>query len=117
MEFSSAVFQAIETVKCAFTNCEAFRFITNAIVIDGKIVEFAAGERAANGMAVIFFEKGDISCKGLYPVPNNLFVKENFSDLSYANMQEDRNIGGLLHNKTSYGPVFTLKRYTAGVPC
>lgn len=80
--------------------------------VNDEIVAFTAGEIISDDMAVIYFEKATESFKNAYPVINNEFILNEFSDIKYINRQEDLGIEGLRRAKKSYYPEFLVKNYT-----
>ena len=85
------------------------------LITDGKIIGFAAGEILPNGIGTIYFEKGDIDYKGIYPLLDNAFCKKHFDGgvVKYINKQEDMGVEGLRKSKLSYNPVKFAERYNA----
>ena len=81
------------------------------IKIDNQIVAFTAGEKIADDMAVIYFEKALDKYNGAYQVINNEFILNDFLNVKYINRQEDLGIEGLRKSKKSYYPAFQVKNY------
>lgn len=82
--------------------------------LDGKIIGFALGEILPTGVGCIYFEKGDIEYKGIYPLLDNAFCKKHFANgVRYVNKQEDMGLEGLRKSKLSYQPVKFVVRYIA----
>lgn len=82
-----------------------------AIRINGRIEAFALGTRLADDMAVVNFEKADMEFDGIYAVLNQLYSKNEWSDVKYINRQEDMGKPGLRKSKKSYYPEFLVKNY------
>lgn len=89
------------------------RVFADVLEIDGEIRGFCAGEILPGGIGAIYFEKGDINYKGIYPLIDNLFCRKRFGDVKYINKQEDMGISGLRQSKLNYHPSELLMRYTA----
>ena len=98
------------TIMLMLDNMKIFGLEAAVILIDGKIVAFTLGERLRSGVAIIHIEKADSNYEGLYPVINQLFVKNHFADTEYINRQEDIGIEGLRKAKRSYYPVFMSEK-------
>lgn len=94
-------------------NFENLDIVAAGLKIEGKLAAFTIGERVSNETAVIHIEKGDSSFTGIYQAMNNLFLKNEFSDLKYVNREEDLGIEGLRQSKLSYNPVMFGKKYRA----
>ncbi len=90
-----------------------FNCFADVLEIDGKIAGFAAGEIMPNNIGCLYFEKGNIDYRGIYPLLDNLFCKEHFGTVRYINKQEDMGIEGLRKSKQSYHPARMAERYTA----
>lgn len=94
-------------------NLSFFNCFADVMVIDGEIQGFAAGELLPTGIGALYFEKGNIDYKGIYPVLDNLFCKAHFGGARYVNKQEDMGIEGLRKSKLSYNPALMAERYSA----
>lgn len=81
--------------------------------LDGEVIAFTFGCRAADDMYVVQIEKADHTIAGAYQMINQQFVKRNCTDVLYVNREEDLGIEGLRHAKHSYYPVFMAKKYVA----
>jgi hypothetical protein len=44
-------------------------------------------------------------------VINNLFVKNEFADLTWVNREEDMGLEGLRRAKLSYNPAYLIEKY------
>lgn len=104
----------ITAIDRILTNYEFFNVKADVLLIDGKIVGFVAGEILPNGIGGMYFEKGDISYRGIYPFIDNLFCKTHFQkdDIRFVNKQEDMGIPGLRQSKESYYPVKMAKLFS-----
>lgn len=91
-------------------NFEKLNFKAGAIKIDKEIAAFSFGERVSSDTVVIHIEKGDSRFEGVYQMMNNLFLKEEFSDMIYVNREEDLGIDGLRQAKMSYNPIKLIKK-------
>ena len=81
------------------------------IRINGRLAAYTLGERMDEEMAVIHIEKADTDVPGLFTVINNLFVKNEFTDMKYINREEDMGLEGLRRSKLSYNPVMLIEKF------
>ncbi len=91
-------------------NFEKLNFKAGAIKVEEEIVAFSFGEQVSSDTVVIHIEKGDSRFEGVYQMMNNLFLKEEFSDMVYVNREEDLGIEGLRQAKMSYNPIKLIKK-------
>ncbi len=105
----------IKALNAVLNDLEGFNCFADVLTVEGKIVGFALGEILPNGIGAIYFEKGDIDYKGIYPVLDNAFCKKHFAngEVKYINKQEDMGLEGLRKSKLSYNPIKFAPRYTA----
>ncbi len=105
----------IKALNTTLDDLDGFNCFADVLTVDGKIVGFALGEILPNGIGAIYFEKGDIDYKGIYPLLDNAFCKKHFSNgaVKYINKQEDMGLEGLRKSKLSYNPIKFAPRYTA----
>lgn len=82
-----------------------------AVYVGDSIAGFAAGEKLNKDMAVIHFEKGDISFDGIYSFLGKTFVENYFIDVKYINRQEDMGVKGLRRAKRGYNPIKLERKY------
>ena len=94
----------------AVENFENLNFKAGALKVDGEIVAFSFGEQVSPDTVVIHIEKGDSRFDGVYQMMNNIFLKEEFSDMIYVNREEDLGIEGLRQAKMSYNPLKLIKK-------
>lgn len=85
------------------------------IFVDGKIEAMTFGEALNNDTALIHIEKANPLIRGLYPMINMEFVKNEWADYKYINREEDMGLEGLRKAKLSYNPVYLLKKYSCSV--
>ena len=99
-------------IETLLNNMEALEAKGGAIYVDGKVVAFTIGS-AINDIAFnIHIEKalGDFA-EG-YTVINREFAKNELSQYTLINREEDMGIEGLRKAKLSYYPEILLKKYT-----
>ena len=85
------------------------------IFVDGKIEALTFGEALNSDTALIHIEKANPNIRGLYPLINMEFVKNEWSDFKYINREEDMGLEGLRKAKLSYNPVYLLEKYSCSV--
>lgn len=83
------------------------------IKINNEIIAFSFGEIYLPNYALIHIEKANIAYKGAYQAINNALLKNEFSNLEFANREEDLGIEGLRKAKLSYNPLMLLEKYDA----
>ncbi len=103
----------IKAITAVLDDLDDFNCFADVLKVDGKIVGFALGEILPTNIGAIYFEKGDIEYKGIYPLLDNLFSKKHFESVKYVNKQEDMGLEGLRKSKLSYHPVKFAERYVA----
>ena len=105
----------IKALNAVLDDMDEYNCFADVLTIeDGKIIGFALGEILPSGIGTIYFEKGDINYKGIYPLLDNAFCKKHFSSgVRYINKQEDMGLEGLRKSKLSYHPVKFAERYLA----
>ena len=103
----------IRALTAVIDNLEEYNCFADVLLIEGKIVGFALGEIMPTNVGAIYFEKGDIAYKGIYPLIDNLFSKTHFKEVKYINKQEDMGLEGLRKSKLSYNPVKLVNRFVA----
>lgn len=82
------------------------------IKVDGKPEAFTVGEKLNNNTVVIHIEKANSQIHGLYPLINQQFLANQWSDLEYVNREQDLGIEGLRKAKLSYNPISLVEKYT-----
>ncbi len=80
------------------------------IRVDGKAIAFTLGERLTKESFVIHFEKAYANIQGAYPMINREFVRRALNGYTYINREEDMDIPGLRHAKTSYQPIRLIEK-------
>lgn len=111
----SGVEEHLEAVSEVFENWEKLDVKGGCIRVDGKMVAFSFGEEliADKNMAVIHLEHADISYDGAFPMMNNAFVQNEWSDFLYINREEDMGLDGLRKAKQSYYPCKMARKFYA----
>nr|WP_297174090.1 phosphatidylglycerol lysyltransferase domain-containing protein [uncultured Agathobaculum sp.] len=81
--------------------------------LDGEVIAFTFGCKAAPDLYVVQIEKADHSIPGAYQMINQQFVLHNCGDVEYVNREEDLGLEGLRKAKKSYYPAMRGVKYTA----
>jgi len=97
-------------LKFALKNREALGLIGALIRVEGKAIAFTLGERLTKDTFVIHFEKAYADIQGAYPMINREFVRHALGDYAFINREEDMDIPGLRHAKTSYQPIRLIEK-------
>ena len=98
-------------IKNIVKNFEKLSVVAAAIYVDNRVVAFSIGEQVSSDCVVIHIEKGDSNYQGSYQIMNQMFLKNEFSHLTYVNREEDLGIEGLRQAKLSYNPLKLIKKY------
>ena len=98
-----------------FDNYEALCLTGAIIKIKGKIVAATVGERNEDTV-IIHIEKAEKNIRGAYAGINNLFLKNDNSDLIYVNREDDMGQENLRKAKLSYKPHTMIKKYMGILP-
>ncbi len=99
------------SIQKAFDSYEDLGLICDVITIDNKIIALGVGERLNDEYALIHIEKADYAYRDAYPVINRLMLKNEFSDTTFVNREEDLGIPGLIKAKKSYLPCKMINKY------
>jgi hypothetical protein len=95
----------------ALTHIELLKYKGGVIRIQGKVEAFTLGELLNPETVVIHIEKGNPKLTGLYPMIQQQFLAEEWSDIPYVNREQDLGIQGLRKAKSSYNPEFMVNKY------
>lgn len=93
-------------------NYEALGVKGALIKVNGKPEAFTVGEKLNKDTVVIHVEKANSEIHGLYPLINQQFLANQWSDIEYVNREQDLGIEGLRKAKLSYHPVGFVEKYT-----
>ncbi|MDR0396398.1 MAG: phosphatidylglycerol lysyltransferase domain-containing protein [Oscillospiraceae bacterium] len=83
------------------------------IRVDGVVEAFTLGERITADMALIHVEKASPGIPGLFATINQMFLQNEFPDITWVNREEDMGIEGLRKAKRSYHPARMIDKYGA----
>lgn len=100
----------IEALTYALKNRDALGLKGALIRVGGKVVAFTLGEPLTKDTFVIHFEKAYSDIQGAYPMINREFVRRELGEYTYVNREEDMDIPGLRHAKTSYQPIRLVEK-------
>ncbi|MCL2838931.1 MAG: phosphatidylglycerol lysyltransferase domain-containing protein [Oscillospiraceae bacterium] len=79
----------------------------------GKLVAFSFGEPLCAHTVVIHFEVADTNYQGAFPMINQQFLENEWSEYQFVNREEDMGLEGLRRAKRSYNPVTMINKYVA----
>lgn len=82
------------------------------IKVDGVPSAFTVGEKLNNNTVVIHIEKAYSHINGLYPLINQQFLANQWSDMDYVNREQDLGLEGLRRAKLSYNPISYVEKFT-----
>ncbi|MDI6763645.1 MAG: phosphatidylglycerol lysyltransferase domain-containing protein [Thermodesulfobacteriota bacterium] len=99
-------------IKEAFAHFEALGVKGGVILIDGKVEAFTLGEPLNQDTVVIHIEKANPAFEGLYPVINQAFLENHWSEYTYVNREQDLGEEGLRKAKESYFPHRMINKYS-----
>ena len=104
---------ALETAACAeaLQLAEPLGLQGVMVLVAGRVVAFALGERLNRETAVCHFEKADPFMEGAGQLVNREFCRLLFTDCLYVNREQDLGEPGLRGAKSSYHPVALLEKY------
>lgn len=97
-------------VVYAIRHREEFGMVGGALRAGGRIIAITLGERLTDDTFVVHFEKAFSEIQGAYPMINREFVRQELSDYTYVNREEDLGIEGLRKAKLSYRPDIILNK-------
>ncbi|MBS3905775.1 MAG: DUF2156 domain-containing protein [Syntrophaceae bacterium] len=99
-------------VKEVFARLEALGVKGGVVLINGKVEAFTLGEPLNHDTIVIHIEKANPAFEGLYPVINQAFLENHWSEYTYVNREQDLGEEGLRKAKESYFPHHMINKYT-----
>lgn len=95
----------------ALTHIDLLNYKGGVIRIQGKVEAFTMGELLNPQTVVIHVEKGNPKLPGLYPLIQQQFLDQEWSQILYVNREQDLGIQGLRKAKSSYHPEFMINKY------
>lgn len=110
-EVDQSIVDELRAIRRTFDNWDELGFVGMLVCVENELTAFTVGEIVDENLAIVHFEKGDISYHGVYSVINQLFVSQYLSDVKYVNRQEDAGVEGLRKAKLSYQPDLMVKKY------
>ena len=82
------------------------------IKVDGIPQAFTVGEQLNSNTVVIHIEKANAEIHGLYPLINQQFLANQWTQFEYVNREQDLGLEGLRKAKLSYNPSGFVEKYT-----
>lgn len=106
-----------EAVSDFLDNFSKLDAVGGGIYVDNKLVAFSFGEvlNKNKSIAVIHLEHADTDFQGSFPLINQQFLINEWSDFEFVNREEDMGLPGLRNAKKSYHPVMMAKKYIASL--
>ncbi|MBR1658517.1 MAG: DUF2156 domain-containing protein [Synergistaceae bacterium] len=98
-------------IRNALEKWEDFNFKGGMLKIDGKIVAYTIAEELDPENLDVCFEKAFSEYAGSYQAINYMFLKEQGSQYTWVNREEDMGEPGLREAKLSYNPSMMLEKY------
>lgn len=102
-------------ISDTFDNYKNLSFKGGYITCQGQLMGFSFGEVVNASLCIIHIEKADIKYRGAYQAINQQLLLHEFSDIKYANREEDLGIEGLRKAKLSYYPEVIVDKYEATI--
>ena len=100
-----------EAIKFYLSNYDELEFKGIVVYIKGTVVGYAAGVSLNDECMDEVIEKGRKDIVGIYQLLCNEFATIVCKGYKYLNREEDLGIDGLRRAKTSYEPLYMLKKY------
>ena len=110
-EYDEMLERENEAIKFYLTNYDELEFRGIVVYIRGTVVGYAAGVSLNDECMDEVIEKGRKDIVGIYQLLCNEFALLCCKGYKYVNREEDLGIEGLRRAKTSYQPLFMLKKY------
>jgi hypothetical protein len=98
-------------IKEALTHFDQLKVTGGVILINGKVEAFTLGEPLNRETVVIHIEKANPAFEGLYPLINQAFLENQWSEYIYVNREQDLGEEGLRKAKESYFPHHMINKY------
>jgi hypothetical protein len=92
-------------------NFEALNLRGGAIEVDDEIIAFSMGAKLNEDTFIVHVEKAFADIQGAYPFINQQFVKNEVSEFTYINREEDMGYPSLRKAKMSYRPDILLEKF------
>ncbi len=111
----SNIDEQLEAVNKLLDNWEFLDISGGCITVDNKLIAFSFGEVLCQkeSIVVIHLEHADTEYQGSFPMINQQFLENNWSEFRYVNREEDMGLEGLRKAKKSYNPIFLTDKYIA----
>ncbi len=109
----ASIMEEREAILELLDNWEKLNIVGGGLFIDDEMIAFSFGEVLCGDTIVIHLEHADTDYDGAFAAMNNLFLKNEWTDYTYVNREEDMGIPGMRKAKESYRPEFMVKKYVA----
>ncbi|MBR5067132.1 MAG: DUF2156 domain-containing protein [Lachnospiraceae bacterium] len=110
-EYDEMLARENEAIKFYLSNYDELEFKGIVVYIKGTVVGYAAGVSLNDECMDEVIEKGRKDIVGIYQLLCNEFATIVCKGYKYLNREEDLGIEGLRRAKTSYEPLYMLKKF------
>jgi len=100
-----------QAIKEVLSHFDHLSVTGGAILIDEKVEAFTFGEPLNSETVVIHVEKANSAFDGIYPMINQAFLENHWSEFHYVNREQDLGEEGLRKAKESYFPHHMVNKY------
>ncbi len=100
-----------KTTSLYLNHFEEMQLKGGAIEIGGQIVAFSLGAKLNEDTFIVHVEKAFSEIQGAYPIINQEFVRNEASEYTYINREEDMGYPSLRKAKMSYRPDILLEKF------
>ena len=109
----SNIDEQLYAVNTLLDNFENLDIKGGCITVDNQLVAFSFGEVLCQkeSIVVIHLEHADTNFHGSFPIMNQQFLENQWSDYHFVNREEDMGLEGLRKAKKSYYPAFLTDKY------
>lgn len=109
----SNINEQLEAVNKLLDNWEKLDISGGCITVNDRLIAFSFGEILCEkeSIVVIHFEHADTIYHGSFPMMNQQFLENKWSDYTYVNREEDMGLEGLRKAKKSYHPTLLTDKY------
>ncbi len=108
-----SIMEEREAILELLDNWKHLDIVGGGLYVNNQMIAFSFGETLSDDTVVIHLEHADTEYDGVFAAMNNLFLKNEWSDYTYVNREEDMGIPGMRRAKESYRPEFMVKKYVA----
>jgi len=109
----SNIDEQLYAVNTLLDNWDKLDISGGCITVDDRLIAFSFGEVLCQkeSIVVIHLEHANTDFHGSFPIMNQQFLENQWSDFQYVNREEDMGLEGLRKAKKSYHPSFLTDKY------